>query len=404
MRTMTFTDAELQAASRGRDVQRDFQDVVERALYLRVGARRKTFFTTGRVRGVRQFITLGEFPGVSIEAARKAASKQKRAWQAQREGQQPTTAVLPSVPTLAACVERHIADSNDLRRRKGKRELVSAELMRSSLKHHFSKQWDEPVTEITAQLIATKYRGIPGRVLACLRAALRIPVRNHTIPDPLIELPRGTVGASGETALITELRKDPSRLKDLLQAIRSYKGSPDLRVFAEMLLFTGRRPGELRTLRWNDIELERQVYAVREHKTSSNADDFIYAPLTPHLVQLLQRWQQFRALNPRGDDRDLYVFPACQVGTADPFLSVKGYRGIARHIQTKCKFKAFTIYQLRKMFVSVCENINMAPNTAHLLTGHKIEGARGHYSFSMAEMLRPQLEAVGAKLRELAAS
>jgi integrase len=396
MRTLTFGDAALRDLSRGHRAQRDFQDTIEDGLYDRVGALKKTFFTSTRIGGKREFKTLGHYPATSIDKAREAASKQAREWQALREGVQ--VAAPSDVPTLQQATERHIAESNDLRRRHHKRPLQSADLMRAALKFHFPKHWNEPVTAITAQVIASKYRDIPGRTLACLRAVLRISVGDG-MKNPLIRLPRGTVGAHGTTDLIPELRKDPKRLKDVVRAIRAYP-SHELRVFAEMMLFTGRRPGELRCLRWQDADLARGVYSVRSHKTASNDQDFILAPLSQHLVTLLTTYGGYRAANPRHDGRYEFVFPASQADTFEKCLSISGYRGVGKHVRKACKFDDFTVYQLRKMFVSTCENLNMAANSAHLLTGHAIAGARGSYSFSVAEMLKPALEQVTAKLNE----
>lgn len=235
---LAFKDAALRDLSRGHSVQRDFQDTIERGLYVRVGVVKKTFFTTTRIGGKREFKTLGHFPGTAVDVAREAASKQAREWQALREGVQ--VAAPTDVPTLQQATERHIAESNDLRRRHHKRPLQSADLMRAALKYHFPKHWNEPVTAITAQLIASKYRDIPGRTLACLRAVLRIAIGSGLMTNPLISLPRGVVGAHGTRDLIPELRKNPERLKDVVLAMRSYPNR-ELRVFGEMLLFTGRR-------------------------------------------------------------------------------------------------------------------------------------------------------------------
>ena len=85
MRTLTFGDAALRDLSRGHRAQRDFQDTIEDGLYVRVGALKKTFFTSTLIGGKREFKTLGHYPATSIDKAREAASKQAREWQALRE-------------------------------------------------------------------------------------------------------------------------------------------------------------------------------------------------------------------------------------------------------------------------------------------------------------------------------
>jgi hypothetical protein len=122
------------------------------------------------------------------------------------------------------------------------------------------------------------------------------------------------MAARHDRALTPELRKDPRRLKDVLGAIRSYPGAPPVRVFGEFLLFSGRRPKELRQLRRADVELQRAVYAVEGHKSAASTEDFIYAPLREHLVELLTRHMQQLASHLYGDARDLVVFPAFYMG------------------------------------------------------------------------------------------
>jgi integrase len=207
-------------------------------------------------------------------------------------------------------------------------------------------------------------------------------------------LGKGIVGGNNRRELLPGLRKRQERIGDVLRAIRSYPTSMDLRIFGEFLLFSGRRPGELRTLKWSDVEFDRGVYCIREHKSARDKDDFLYAPLSDHLSELLSRWKMVRDASLKDDARDQYVFPASQVNTAEPYLSTSGYRGFATHVAKQCDLADFTAYQLRKFFISVADSIGIPQHTSYLLTGHSIPGARGAYSFALAGTMREPLQRV----------
>lgn len=54
-----------------------------------------------------------------------------------------------------------------------------------------------------------------------------------------------------------------------------------------MLAMTGARVGEVLNLRWDDVDRERGVVTVREHKTDRSGDEPKELPLTPRLLALL---------------------------------------------------------------------------------------------------------------------
>jgi integrase len=407
MKELEFTDDWLVTVTSGNDVQRDFRDKLNTTLKVRVGrGGTKTFFAQAMVSGDRRFEVFGHYPEVSIEQARSLATKQATDWTKLRKGTVPGMAPAQPKPlgTLSQYVETHIKTANAKRRRDGRPEMRSESQLRDSLKYHFPDEFDESIVCINAELVLERYHDeIPARTLSTLRTVLKPAVKLGRISDPHVLLPEGW--AQGQkTPLLSELRKRPERIADVLIAARNYPTSIEQRVFGEMLLFTGRRPGELRKLEWEHVELQsdRACYWVGQHKTQRTVDDFLAAPLSEHLVALLTAWKVTRDANPTDDDRDFYVFPASQIETEEPWMSVSGYRNMVDYIATECDLPGFTAKQFRKFFVSVSDSMGIPTNTANLLTGHAIPGARGHYSFPLIAAMREPLEKITTKILEYA--
>src|SRR5690606_17932913 len=74
----------------------------------------------------------------------------------------------------------------------------------------------------------------------------------------------------------------PQEIPALLVAIEGER-DPWLRGYFRMLLYTGARKGELQSLRWDDVDLNRPALTLRETK---NREDHTL-PLTPEAVKLL---------------------------------------------------------------------------------------------------------------------
>jgi integrase len=102
--------------------------------------------------------------------------------------------------------------------------------------------------------------------------------------DPSTDL-RGALPAkrNGHFAAVT----DPKDLGDLLRTIDGYKGSPVVAAALKLapLLFV--RPGELRSMRWADVDLDKGEWAFVVPKTKT---DHI-VPLAPQAVAILRDLQ-----------------------------------------------------------------------------------------------------------------
>lgn len=105
---------------------------------------------------------------------------------------------------------------------------------------------------------------------------------------------------------------DPTEFGELLRAIMAYRGGPVVRVALRMAAILFQRPGNLRTMRWADVDIERGLWSIpsedmkRTKKQKINGQAHV-VPLPRQAVELL------KALQPLTGNRE-YVFP----GFRDP--------------------------------------------------------------------------------------
>jgi integrase len=94
---------------------------------------------------------------------------------------------------------------------------------------------------------------------------------------------------------------NPEQLGDLLRALDGYKGSPVVRAALLLAPMVFVRPGELRTAKWSDIDLDAGEWRFTAPKTK-----------TPHIVPLAaQAVATLRELQPLTGDGP-YVFPCAR--------------------------------------------------------------------------------------------
>lgn len=85
---------------------------------------------------------------------------------------------------------------------------------------------------------------------------------------------------AGHHAAIT----DPDRLGQLMRDLHAYRGSPIVRTALLIHALTFQRPGEIRGMRWDEIDLEKSEWLISAHRMKSSLKK--KATGEPHLVPL----------------------------------------------------------------------------------------------------------------------
>lgn len=129
---------------------------------------------------------------------------------------------------------------------------------------------------------------------------------------------------------------DPEKLAGILKAIWSYPYSPIVAGALKMLVYTFQRPGEVRTMKWQDIDFEKAEWRFKLSKTKQ---DHI-VPLSRQVIQILQELKPLTGHSPyvftgRGWDRpisDAATNAALQRMGIDTKTEITshGFRAVAR--------------------------------------------------------------------------
>lgn len=163
---------------------------------------------------------------------------------------------------------------------------------------------------------------------------------------------------------------------------------PAISTYLQCLLLTGARPGELLTLKWDDVDTQWQGLTIRdkdESKGGQNGHRII--PLTPYVHHLL-------ASLPR---HGLYVFA--------------GTRGEPLHKPNVAHTKAcavaglqgLTLHGLRRSFGSLSEWLELPAGVVAQIQGHKPSAtAEKHYRVRPLDLLRVHHEKLEAWILEQA--
>jgi integrase len=135
--------------------------------------------------------------------------------------------------------------------------------------------------------------------------------------------------------------------------------SPRLRVFVVLGVETGMRTGEMLRLRWEDVDLQRNVLQVGRSKTPSGIRA---VPISIFCKAELLRWR-----NLVGPEFSEWVFPKFE-NRRHPLQ--RGGRKAWTNTLKKAGLPFFPVYQLRHAFASRMTAAGVSPITIAQLLGH----------------------------------
>lgn len=181
------------------------------------------------------------------------------------------------------------------------------------------------------------------------------------------------------------------------------KLTPDMADFFRVVLFTGQRAGNVKAMRWADLDLSGNLWAIPETKQGGAAD----VALAPQVVEILTRRQQsederIRAaklgwqLGPTGEEprRSPYVFPA---------------RSRSGHLQTyqkawlelcaAAKIEGLRVHDLRRSLASFAQDAGVGTALVAAQLGHSDAATTLRHYTSISN--KAQQEAIGAVIAAL---
>jgi integrase len=268
----------------------------ERGLYIQITPNGgKWWRFKFRFDGKEKLLSLGTYPDVSLQAARDKRDEARKLIAA---------GVSPSDNRKAIKAAKHILQANTF-------EAVAREWIQSHMKDKAASHRDrtlrrfevylfpwignKPIAELTSSELLIQIKRIQGqnkletahRVLQAAGQVCRYAVQTGRAERDVVADLRGALPSTTEKhmASLTE----PKDVSGLLKAIDGFKGSFTVQVALRLAPLVFVRPGELRTARWADIDLEAKEWRYVVSKTKTDH----LVPLSKQAVALLKEIHPF---------------------------------------------------------------------------------------------------------------
>jgi integrase len=308
-----LTDAKCRNATCALDKKRTrFSD--SSGLYLEISpAGSKRWFWKLYAEGKEKRLALGSYPNVSLTAARKARDAAKLQ---KSEGIDPLQArqvekliaTVGSGTTLTAAaddwLERGKPNWSDSHYVREKRNIVK------DLKPYLGKRAIASIKpiELLAVIQKVEERG-------ALDVAHRVLITAHGVWCHAVATGRAErdITSDIKKALKPHIREnlpaitDPVKLGELLRASAAYNGGPIVRAALKLAPILFQRPGNLRTMRWADLDLDKERWSIPSDDMKRTKAEKIngkahVVPLPRQAVAILQELHKLTG------DRE-YAFP-----------------------------------------------------------------------------------------------
>ncbi|KJZ11958.1 hypothetical protein TW85_16430 [Marinomonas sp. S3726] len=350
---------------------------------------RKSFRVYKRVKGKNApvSVTLGQFPAVSIENARKKA-----------------LAVLDKLAHgINPNVQARIEAKSKITLLEVYQDYISQkELTTSSLRGYdqimrtYLDDWkSKPIADITETQIKDRHAFLTEsskaqadycmRVLRALFNFAKFEYKNAQDRPIFLYNPVEILSHRKQWNHVArkQTRITKSQIKPLLTGLDKIRSESDCFMravcdFVEMALFTGLRKTELLSLQWKTVSLKERSFYVEETKNGSPLE----LPISDHLLSIFKRRQ--------AETNNEYVF---QADNEHGYIR-EPKKCIARIVnETGIQF---TLHDLRRTFTSTAELLRVGTYTIKRLLNHKTQrnDVTAGYTVLTAEELREPSQAI----------
>ncbi|MGD0908943.1 MAG: site-specific integrase [Candidatus Acidiferrales bacterium] len=292
----------------------------------------KTFYHVAKVLGYPRRTTIGQFPDMSIEAARGKASglNEKLAdWKGKDfQGPAPFEKQLGE-PTFGALVDAYIEKHL---RQHAKRPERAEKYLKYTVNAHLASWKNRKIGTIRRPDVLKVHAELGQDRKFAANAVIEIVRR-------LFNFAKTEEWSGNNPAEKLNRFHEPSRtrfldseeLPRLLSALREESNS-DLRDFVLLALFTGARKDDILSMRWENVSLPDNRWEVPEPKNSEP----YFIPLTPEVVEILMQRQARKSDGP-------YVFPS-SAGTGHVINLKRAWKRLLK----RAKLEDFRMHDLRR--------------------------------------------------------
>lgn len=391
-----FNKSALDRLSPARPGRRDhYQDADFPSLSLRVTDKGvKTFVVVRRVVTKIVRVTLGRFPEMTVEQARRTAAGELALLVNGRNPNAERRSEVRQKMTLPQVLEDYISTRKKLKARTAKEYRECLELM-------FSDWLDRPIVSISRDMIAQRHSKIglrsPAqadkgmRILRALfnfaQAAYEDGAGKPVVVDNPVKRLSKTKGWYGVRRRRTVIERH--QLKPWFEAVLNLQpakpgdGSEVVRDFLVFLLLTGLRKEEAASLRWEDVDFVGRKFLVPDTK---NGDPHAL-PLSDYVYELLTRRREVAEISP-------FVFSSQE--SAKGYLQ-NPYKQMKRVVASSGV--SFTLHDLRRTFTTTAESLDLSPYTIKRLINHRLPGdVTAGYIVIDTERLRAPIQRIADRI------
>jgi integrase len=377
---MRARDASLPTAGERTDWDSELRGL---GLRLRASGSRNWIVKYRNATGRQRKATLGPWPAVTADAARREARRILGAVAAGHDPVADQRRQHESRVTLATAV----ADYLEARHRLKPDTVVD---YRRAVAQMFNDWADRPLAAITSDAVLARHREITERAgpgaanfsLRVLGAVYSFAMAKYLAEDGEPLFVRNPVKALSAFKAWNRLERRQTVVREhelpaWWRAVQALE-SATARDYLVLVLLTGLRRREAAGLSWNDVDIPGRTLTISAARAKNGHAHTL--PLGPFLLELLKRR--------RASALGALVFPsargdASQIATAELTARVAEASGVR-----------FTVHDLRRTFASIAESLDVPAYALRRLLNHAGSDVTSGYLIFNDERLRKPTEAV----------
>ena len=162
---------------------------------------------------------------------------------------------------------------------------------------------------------------------------------------------------------------------------------------AVLALNTTMRGGEIKGLRWSDVDWLGKILRLRQSKTDAGLRPI---PLNADALGVVRRLYD-RAEAFGGPEPEHYLFPACESGKIDPTRPQKSWRTAWRSLTKEAGLEGLRFHDLRHHAITELAESDTSEQTILSIAGHVSPKMLAHYSHIRMKAKRNALDALASK-------
>jgi integrase len=365
--------------------RKDYYDTEVSKLICRVSSTgNKSFCVLKRMaNGKLQRVTLGKFPDVSVNDARKMAQS---ALTGLAQGINPTekkrTDKIKKM-TLSELMAKYI-EQKGLKLSSG-----TAADYQKKLNEGFPDWLDKPVNTITREMVAARHKNLPGNSVTKdnKMRILRLLMR-YALALKIIEESPTDILKKSELALWSKpTRKSriipADSLKDWYEAVLQLT-NPKAKTYLLLLLYTGLRANEALHLEWKNVDFKNDNLTVMDTKNHSNFTTYIPIQLKPYLRNLFEV-----------TGGNIFVFPG---DNADGVMAIPRWPLDQVTLKTGVEFSS---HDLRRTFATIAEASLLPETIIKRLLNHTTDNCvTGGYIRTEANTMKQAIDRIAGFIQD----